>query len=113
MTGIVIVTAAIVLLIAALAPAHRRSTTLWHPGADLSVDRDHQRLTEDLAAVAQRQVRGPRRAAPPRGPGGGGGAVPRAPSPRGGRFGRAVPPGRAAADDALGVHGPLSRLTTY
>ena len=29
MTGIVIVTAAIVLLIAALAPAHRRSTTPW------------------------------------------------------------------------------------
>ena len=63
MTGIVIVTAAIVLLIAALAPAHRRSTTPWHPGADLSVDRDHQRLTEELTAVAQRQVRGPRRVA--------------------------------------------------
>lgn len=63
MTGIVIVTAAVVLLIAALAPAHRRSTTPWHPGADLSVDRDHQRLTEDLTAVAQRQVRGPRRVA--------------------------------------------------
>ena len=63
MTGIVIVTAAIVLLIAALAPAHRRSTTPWHPGADLSADRDHQRLTEELAAVSQRQVRGPRRVA--------------------------------------------------
>ena len=55
MTGIVIVTAAIVLLIAALAPAHRRSTTPWHPGADLSVDADHRRLTEDLTAVAQRR----------------------------------------------------------
>ena len=55
--------AAVALLIAALAPAHRRSMTPWHPGADLSVDRDHQRVIEELTAVAQRQVRGPRRVA--------------------------------------------------
>ena len=89
MTGILIVTAAIVLLIAALAPAHRRSTTPWHPGADLSVDRDHQRLTEDLTAVAQRRVRvrNPRRVA--RLLGAAGSAVP---------FHRAAP-----SHDALGV----------
>ncbi len=63
MTGILIVTAAIVLLIAALGPAHRRYVTPWHPGVDASVDRDQQRLAEDLTAVAQRQVRGPRRVA--------------------------------------------------
>ena len=63
MTGMLIVIAAVALLIAALAPAHRSTTTPWRPGADLASDRDHQRLTEDLTAVAQRQVRGPRRVA--------------------------------------------------
>ncbi|HEY5979598.1 MAG TPA: hypothetical protein VIT41_08180 [Microlunatus sp.] len=61
MTGIVIVLTAIVLLIAALAPAHHRAATHWRPGADLATDRDRQRLTDELAAVAQRQPRGARR----------------------------------------------------
>ena len=64
MTGLLIVIAAVALLIAALAPAHRRSVTPFRPGADLTADRDHQRLVEELTAVAQRQVRGPRRVAP-------------------------------------------------
>lgn len=55
--------AAVVLLIAALAPAHRRSTIPSRPGADLNEDRDHQRLVAELAAVEQRQPRGPRRVA--------------------------------------------------
>ena len=55
--------AAVVLLIAALAPAHRRSTPPSRPGADLTEDRDHQRLVAELTAVEQRQVRGPRRVA--------------------------------------------------
>jgi hypothetical protein len=58
-----IVIAAVALLIAALAPAHRRAGTTWQPGADLVSDRDHQRHTDELTAVAQRQVRGPRRLA--------------------------------------------------
>ncbi len=62
MTGMLIVIAAVALLIAALAPAHRRAGT-WQPGADLVSDRDHQRHTDELTAVAQRQVRGPRRVA--------------------------------------------------
>lgn len=57
MTGLLIVAAAIALLIAALAPAHRRATTTWRPGADLVTDRDHQRLAAELTAVAQRRVR--------------------------------------------------------
>jgi hypothetical protein len=63
MTGSLIVIVAVVLLIAALAPAHRRSVTPFRPGADLSADRDRQRLEVELTAVAQRQVRGPRRVA--------------------------------------------------
>jgi hypothetical protein len=63
MTGSLIVIVAVVLLIAALAPAHRRSVTPFRPGADLSADRDRQRLDEELTAVAQRQVRDPRRVA--------------------------------------------------
>ena len=62
MTGMLIVAAAIALLIAALAPAHRRATTTWRPGADPATDRDQQRLAAELTAVAQRQVRGPRNA---------------------------------------------------
>lgn len=61
MTGSLIVVVAVAMLIAALIPAHRRSTTPFRPGADLSSDRDHQRLTEDLTAVAQRQPFAPRR----------------------------------------------------
>lgn len=61
MTGLLIVLVAAALLIAALAPAHRRATTPYRPGADLSDDRDHQRLTAELDAVAQRQDRGPGR----------------------------------------------------
>jgi hypothetical protein len=63
MTGLLIVIAAVVLLIAALAPAHRRPTVPYRPGADLATDRDRQRLTDELTAAAQRQVTGPRRAA--------------------------------------------------
>jgi hypothetical protein len=63
MTGFLIVFATAALLIAALAPAHRRARTPFRPGADLSRDRDHQRVDDELDAVAQREVRGPRRAA--------------------------------------------------
>ena len=63
MTGLLIVIAAVALLIAALAPAHRRTTVPFRPGADLATDRDRQRLSDELAAAAQRQVTGPRRAA--------------------------------------------------
>lgn len=62
MTGLLIVLATTALLIAALAPAHHRASTPFRPGADLSRDRDHERLVADLQAAAQRQVRGPRRA---------------------------------------------------
>ncbi len=61
MTGILIVVAAVALLIAALSPAHHRVRTPWRPGADLAVDRDHQRVADELTAVDQRQLRGPRR----------------------------------------------------
>jgi hypothetical protein len=61
MTGILIVVAAIALLIAALSPAHHRAASTWRPGADLAADRDRQRLADELTAVAQREVRGPRR----------------------------------------------------
>jgi hypothetical protein len=61
MTGLLIVIAAVALLIAALAPAHHRATGPYRPGADLSTDRDHQRLTAELRAVEQRQGRGARR----------------------------------------------------
>lgn len=57
MTGILLVTIVIALLIAALAPAHRRARTPYRPGADLREDRDHQRLTAELEAVAQRRTR--------------------------------------------------------
>jgi hypothetical protein len=63
MTGSLIMLAAVALLIAALAPAHRRSTTPSRAGADLTEDRDHQRLIAELTAAEQRQVRGPRRVA--------------------------------------------------
>ena len=63
MTGLLIVIAAVALLIAALAPAHHRATAPWRPGADLAVDRDRQRVGDELTAVAQRQVPGPRRVA--------------------------------------------------
>jgi len=63
MTGLLIVIAAVALLVAALSPAHRRARTPFRPGADMSRDRDHQRLLEDLSAAEQRQVRGYRRIA--------------------------------------------------
>jgi hypothetical protein len=61
MTGFLIVLTGVALLIAALAPAHRRARIPFRPGSDMSQDRDHQRLAEELAAVSQRQLRGPRR----------------------------------------------------
>jgi hypothetical protein len=63
MTGLLIVLAAVALLMAALTPAHRRSTTPFRPGADLTMDRDHQRVSQELTVAAQRQMRGPRRVA--------------------------------------------------
>lgn len=63
MTGYLIVAATVLLLIAALAPAHRRARMPFRPGADLTRDRDHQRVNDELDAVAQRQIRGPRRVA--------------------------------------------------
>lgn len=59
MTGILVLTAVIALLIVALAPAHRRADPSWRPGVDLAVDRDRQRVADELTAVAQRQGRGP------------------------------------------------------
>lgn len=56
MTGLLIVTAVVVLLIAALTPAHRRALTAFRPGFDLAGDRDRQRLTADLSAAAQRRA---------------------------------------------------------
>lgn len=56
MTGFLIL-AAVVLLIVALAPAHRGARRPWHPGADLASDRDHQRVTDELTAVSQRRPR--------------------------------------------------------
>lgn len=63
MTGLLIVAAAVAVLTIALGPAHRRATTPFRPGVDLSRDRDHQRHLAELEAVAQREVRGPRRVA--------------------------------------------------
>lgn len=63
MTGLLIVVATVALLIAALAPAHHRARTPFRPGADLRSDRDHARLTAELDAAEQRQLRGPRRVA--------------------------------------------------
>ena len=60
MTGILVLVAVVALLIAALSPAHHRAGTPWRPGADLA-DRDAQRLADELTAIAQRQVRSPRR----------------------------------------------------
>lgn len=54
MTGSLLILTTIALLIAALAPAHRRAATPYRPGADLSADRDHARLAAELAAAAQR-----------------------------------------------------------
>lgn len=61
MTGILIVIATVVLLIAALRPAHRRAETPFRPGFDQSTDRDYQRLLVDLKAAEQRQTTGWRR----------------------------------------------------
>ena len=60
MTGLLLLIAMVALLVAALAPAHRRSATTFRPGADLRADRDHQRLLTELDAAAQRQDSGPR-----------------------------------------------------
>jgi len=54
MTGLLIVTAVVVLLILALAPAHRRAEGAWRPGFDTRRDRDRPRLLADLAAAADR-----------------------------------------------------------
>lgn len=62
MTGLLLLIAMVALLVAALAPAHRRSATTFRPGADLRADRDHQRLVAELTVIAQRQDGGPRRA---------------------------------------------------
>lgn len=62
MTGVLVFAAAVLLLIAALSPAHRRAAgSPWRPGADRANDRDEQRVATELAAVAQREARGPRR----------------------------------------------------
>jgi hypothetical protein len=61
MTGILVLTAVVALLIAALVPAHHRADPSWRPGADLGVDRDRQRVSDELVAVAQRQGRPPAR----------------------------------------------------
>jgi len=54
MTGLLIVTALVVLLILALAPAHRRAEGAWRPGFDTRRDRDRPRVLADLAAAADR-----------------------------------------------------------
>jgi hypothetical protein len=55
MTGILIITALILLLVLALQPAHRRATIGWRPGLDTRNDRDLARLDDDLRAAAQRE----------------------------------------------------------
>lgn len=58
MTGLLIVTVAVALLILALAPAHRRARRTcvdpFRPGADLTVDRDRDRVLAELAALNSR-----------------------------------------------------------
>ena len=55
MTGMLIIIVLAALLIAALAPAHRRSTpTGFRPGADTTADVDRARLRAELRAAAQR-----------------------------------------------------------
>ncbi|MDQ7992277.1 MAG: hypothetical protein AAGC63_07260 [Propionicimonas sp.] len=54
MTGMLIVTAMVLLLILALRPAHRRAGSTWRPGLDTRPDRDRPRLLTDLAAAADR-----------------------------------------------------------
>ena len=55
MTGVLIISALILLLIVALQPAHRRAVTRWRPGLDTRYDRDQARLAEEMQAVAQRE----------------------------------------------------------
>lgn len=78
MTGILIVLTVTALLIAALAPAHRRARVPFRPGADLTADHDRRRLIDDLAAADQRRLRGARRTARLRGAAGSAGPFHRA-----------------------------------
>ena len=55
MTGLFIISALILLLIAALQPAHRRGVTRWRPGLDTRNNRDQARLADELQAAAQRE----------------------------------------------------------
>lgn len=54
MTGILIITVIVLLLVLALRPAHRRAGGNWRPGLDTRPDRDRPRLLADLAAAADR-----------------------------------------------------------
>ncbi|MGV8909834.1 MAG: hypothetical protein ACOH1Y_12695 [Propionicimonas sp.] len=56
MNGILIISVLILLLIAALQPAHWRVVTPWRPGLDTRNDRDQSRLADELRAVAQREA---------------------------------------------------------
>ena len=51
MTGVLIVAGAVLLLILALGPAHRRASVPWRPGLDTRNDRDLGRLREELHAA--------------------------------------------------------------
>ena len=58
MTGLLIVITAIALLILALTPAHRRArrngANPFRLGADPAVDRDHDRVLAEIAAISRR-----------------------------------------------------------
>lgn len=57
MTGLLIVIAATALLILALEPAHRRAqhdcAAPFRPGADLTVDRDRERVVTEIATITR------------------------------------------------------------
>ncbi len=51
MTGLLILAGVVLLLILALAPAHRRASLPWRPGLDTRDDRDLARLKDELHAA--------------------------------------------------------------